>query len=105
LRCPSSSLSVVAARLGLANNGGFEVVDDFLGDDVGYDLWENAPAIFISSQTAQEMENGPVVFSFTLNIGRARPHCMGKLTGHRGFPRQMHWFQSDRTKSQLRELK
>ena len=34
----------------------------------------------ISRQTAQEMEKGPVVFSFTLNIGRARPHCMGKLT-------------------------
>jgi hypothetical protein len=50
-------------------------------------------------QTAQEMENGPVVFSFTLNIGRARPRCMGKLTGHRGFPRHMHWFQRDRTKS------
>jgi len=64
-----------------------------------------APDTFISSQTAQEMENGPVVFSFTLNIGRARPHCMGKLTGHRGFPKQMHWFQSDRTKIQLRELK
>jgi hypothetical protein len=60
---------------------------------------------FNSFQTVQEMENGPVVFSFTLNIGQARPHCMGKLTGHRGFPRQMHWFQSDRTKSQLRELK
>ena len=36
-------------------------------------------------QTPPEMENVPVVVSLTLNIGRARPHCMGKLTGHRGF--------------------
>jgi hypothetical protein len=58
---------------------------------------ENGSDTFISSLTP--------LFSFTLNIGLARPHCMGKLTGHRGFPRQMHWFQSDRTKNQLRELK